>query len=73
MSLTSGVTLRRSTSSRGSTPFFTETVRRRSCFGFDNGIGLTAPLLFALVLLLLLFLPKQKKKSKNVRIKFSGK
>lgn len=56
-SLTSGVVLRRSNTSRASC-FLTEVVRRRSCFGFDNGMGFTAPLLFALVILLLLFLPK---------------
>lgn len=58
-SLTSGVVLRRSSSSRGSIPLRNETVRRRSYFGFviGIGIGITPPLLFALVLLLLVIFP----------------
>lgn len=56
-SFTSGVVLRLSNSSRGSMPLRNETVRRRSCFSFDTGIGFTAPLLLALVLLLLIFFP----------------
>lgn len=67
-SFTSGVVLRRSSSSRGSIPLRNETVRRRSCFGFDNGIGFTPPLLFALVLLLLLCFPVDQKQIKYYSI-----
>lgn len=61
-SLTSGVVLRLSSSSRASCIFRNETVRRRSVFGFIIGKGITPPpLLFALVLLLLWCFPVAKK------------
>lgn len=49
-------------------PLRNETVRRRSCFGFDNGIGFTPPLLFALVLLLLLCFPVDHKQIKHYSV-----